>query len=130
MDRARGEAKAQPLDGGTVNDAPKPGNDEAPDRSIDLTEVVADAKKFVSANKKPVAVVVVLFLVSLGLWAAGITLGDGRADDTGSVETVSDPCSDEVLDAPYKTGSEYWNVDQRAEREQACYDAVADSMNK
>lgn len=38
------------------------------------------------------------------------------------------PCSDEVMDAPYETGSEYYDRDQYGERAKACIDARLDSF--
>lgn len=32
----------------------------------------------------------------------------------------SDPCDHAVLNAPYETGSRYWDRDQKAERTEAC----------
>lgn len=48
----------------------------------------------------------------------------------GGDDAGSDPCSDEVLDAPYETGSEYWDRDQAGERAAACIKSRLDGYGQ
>lgn len=105
-------------------------SEEKPEPSNTTDDLIDNAIRFVKANKMLVIVGSVLLLVGLALGATGNGLNNSGVDDTDTVDPVTNPCSDEVMDAPYETGSEYWDVDQRAEREQACYDAVAESVNE
>ncbi len=54
-----------------------------------------------------------------------IGLLGGAGESSG---TSADPCSDEVLDAPYETGSEYMYRDQAGERAEACLSQKLDEF--